>query len=287
MVRAAAQALPFIIAGLTGLAVLLFLISLQQLRRGRTGPYWRLRREAGQRGGQLFLISVTLFVIAVGLAVFTGLADAAYQRLRNALEVNDPNVVHGVVLSSATYPVIATDTPTVTLTVTPTPSETPQPETPTAKATLVPTTTETPTTSPTPTITPTASTTFENVLILTPPTSSVMPLPDAALEVISAALDVSPDGTPVNPGSEFPGQTKRVYLFIQYHDMTPGVTWTRVLYRDGVPIQGQTYSWSLEASGTSYFFFGSADGYPPGHYEVKLFVGSFEISHFVYILMDK
>jgi hypothetical protein len=159
-----------------------------------------------------------------------------------------------------------------------------QPDTPTAKATLVPTATETSTASYTPTITATASATFENVLVLTPPTSAVQLLPNAAVEIVSAALDVTTDGKPVNPGSEFPALTKRIYLFLKFHDMTPGVTWTRVLYRDDTPIQGQTYSWSMEGSGTSYFFFGSADGYPAGQYKVKIFLGSFEISHFVYIL---
>lgn len=284
MVRTLAQALPYVIAGLFGLAVLLFLISLQQLRRGRTGSYWRLRRQAGQRGGQLFLVSIGLFGLALAITLFSGLADVAYQKIKAALENNDPNVVHGVALSSATPASVETVTPPASQTATAPPTATAQPDTATAPPTASATPTLIPSASSIPTLTLTPSATFENILALTPPTSAVQPSSKASVEITNAALEVATDGTPINPGNAFTANAKRIYLFIQFHDMTPGVSLTRILYREGIPIQGQSYLWSLEASGNNYFFFGADEGYPAGHYEVKLFVGQTEVSQYTFSL---
>ena len=60
--------------------------------------------------------------------------------------------------------------------------------------------------------------------------------------------------------------------------MENGVAWSRVLYRDGVAVQGNTLLWSLGSDGSSYFFFGDEAGYTPGAYEVRLFVGDQEVS---------
>src|SRR5690349_24894871 len=101
MTKLLVSLLPYIIIGLYVIAVLAFVLSLQQLRRGRTGPYWRLRRTAGQRGGQLFLLSIALIGIASAIALFSGLADLAYRRLTGTL-VNDQNIPKGVVLPTLT-----------------------------------------------------------------------------------------------------------------------------------------------------------------------------------------
>ncbi len=284
MVRELAQALPYIIVGLFILALLLFLVSLQQLRRGRTGSYWRLRREAGQRGGQLFLISLALFVLAIAIAIFSGLGDLAYQRLRQALESNNPDIVHGVALSSATVSAPASPTPTTTKTPSPTLTRTPQPNTATPSSTPLPTSTSTPSTTYTPTVTLTPSATFEVTLAVTLPTSAVQVASTAGVDITSAALDVASDGTGVNPGNSFAAGAKRLYFFIQFHDMTPGVTLTRVLYREGIPVQAQTSLWSMDAAGSSYFFFGSEAGYPVGAYEIKLFAGQTLLSTFAFRL---
>ena len=83
--RLIATILPYVIVAMLALALALFVLALQQLRRGRTGPYWRLRRQAGERGGQLFLASVTLFGLAFALAFFSGLADLALDGIRRSL----------------------------------------------------------------------------------------------------------------------------------------------------------------------------------------------------------
>jgi hypothetical protein len=284
MLRSLVQVLPPIIAGLFGLSLLLFIIALHQLRQGRQGAYWRLRRQAGQRGGQLFLISIVFFGIALALAIFSGLGDLAYQRLKSALENSDPNALHGVALSTATSVPVVTTEPPPSRTPTSTFSPTVRPATSTATPSPPPTGTTPP--SLTPTLTYTPSPTFENVLLLTPPTSAVLPVSDAAIEITAAALDATADGKPLNPGTAFAANVKRLYVFIRFNTMTPGVTWTRVLYRDGVPIQGQSYLWSLGTDGESYFFFGSADGYQSGHYQVKIFLSTSEISRLSFTLNE-
>src|SRR5687767_7826705 len=80
-----ATLIPYLIVGLLVLAVLLFLVSLQQLRRGRRGHYWRLRRQAGLRGGRLFLLSVALFVLALSIGFFSGFTALALSRVNGLL----------------------------------------------------------------------------------------------------------------------------------------------------------------------------------------------------------
>ncbi len=279
MIEALASLLPYIIAALIGLAALLFLLSLQQLRRGRTGPYWRLRRAAGQRGGQLFLISIGLFGIAIALAVFSGLADLAYQRLTNLMQ-RDSDVPRGVVIPSLTLTLRFTLTPTSTLTLTPTPTPTHIPATETPMPSVTPTVSATSTATVLPTITLTPTATFDTVFNLTPPPSSQQPRLGAIIEITAAASAISAEGNPVDSTTNFPVGTERIYLFFNYQQMDDGIVWTRVLYRDDTPIQGGSYIWSQGESGSGFFFFGSDTGYPSGLYAVGLFLGDREISRF-------
>ena len=130
------------------------------------------------------------------------------------------------------------------------------------------------------TYTPTA--TFESVLALTPAPSQRQPRPGASIEITAAADGISPEETPVNAARQFPAGVQRIYLFIDFQQMDDGVGWSRVLFRDGVPIQGQSYLWSLDEEGSSYFFFGSDEGYPPGEYEVRLLLGDNQVSQYAF-----
>jgi hypothetical protein len=66
--------------------------------------------------------------------------------------------------------------------------------------------------------------------------------------------------------------------------MDDGVAWSRVLYRDNQPIQGQAYLWSQGQEGSSFFFFGNEDGYEAGDYQVRLFLGEEEVSRFTFTI---
>jgi hypothetical protein len=285
MTRLLVSLLPYIIIGLYVIAVLVFILSLQQLRRGRTGPYWRLRRTAGQRGGQLFLLSIALIGVASALALFSGLADLAYRRLTGTL-INDPDIPRGVVLPTLTQTLRFTTTPTA---ITPTSSVTivtasPTPTLIRPSVTLAPSATNsatlTLTTTLTPTNTPVPSATFESVLALTPQASQRQPRAGASVKITTAAQGIAADQSPVQPGTQFSAGVQRVYFFLDYQTMDDGIGWSRILFRDGIPIQGQSYLWSLGENGSSYFFFGSEEGYPPGEYQVRLFLGDQEASTF-------
>lgn len=284
--------LTYLIVGLFIVALLLFLLSIQQLRRGRKGPYWRLRRQASQRGGVMFLASIGLFAVALAMAFYSGLAALAFRGVDDFFRQGRNGLV-GVVVPTPTLTPAESDTPTPEPTATATFTETPVPTdvpTETATSTLTPTFTETSTSPPTPTITPTPtetltpSATFEQVLNLTPPVPGATARAGASIEIISASdtsavPEAPPQDTPVLPA----GLT-RIYVFISYRSMNDGAVWSRVLYRDGLPVQGQAYIWGQGASGRSLFFFGNDEGYAPGEYEARLYLGDEEVSRFAFTI---
>ena len=285
----------YTIAGLFGLAGLLLLAALQQLRVGRRGPYWRLRRQAGRRGGRLLITAVILFALALALAFYSGLAAVALRGedgLALLLGRGRPAYAGVVVPTFTATPdqtatVTDTPTPTDTATTVPTtirPTSEPATHTPTHTATLThtPTITPTATETHTPTITFTPSPTFEVTLRLTPPPSNRTPRPNASVQIIAADDTVTENQTPREPRAEFAAGITRIYLFISYERMDNGVAWSRVLYREGVPVQGQAYLWSLGEAGGSYFFFGNAAGYAAGSYEARLYLGDDEVSRFAF-----
>lgn len=286
--------LSYVIIGLFIVALILFTLSIQQLRRGRKGPYWRIRRQASQRGGVMFLASIGLFAVAFALAFYSGLAAIAFRGVDAFFRQQRDGLV-GVVVPTLTPTPAESDTPTpvptatATFTATAVPTETDVP-TDTPTSTLTPTQTETPTDTPTPTITLTPtltltpSATFERVLNLTPPAPGVTPRAGASLQIISAAdTPAVPEGTP-RAAPALPAGLKRIYVFISYRSMNDGAVWSRVLYRDGLPVQGQAYLWSQGASGQSLFFFGNDAGYAQGEYEVRLYLGDEEASRFAFTI---
>jgi hypothetical protein len=161
---------------------------------------------------------------------------------------------------------IASTPPTATATETQTPSVTP-----------TPTSTATPTLTPTVTSTPTPTPTLPGSINLTPPPSALQPPPGALVEIVAASD--SAEGLPL---THFEPGTRRIFSFITFEGMRNGITWSRVLIRDGVPIQGGTYPWALGEAGDSFFFFGREGGYPPGNYEVRLFLGEAEVNRLTF-----
>jgi hypothetical protein len=287
-----ATILTYVIAGLFITALLMFLVALQQLRRGRRGSYWRLRRQASQRGGVLFLASVGLFTVAAALAFYSGLAAIAVRGVDDFFRRRNTGLVGVVVLTSTPG-----DPPTITLSPTPTDTATPtpipsatapptDPPTATLTSTATPTATDTPTPSitPTPTETFTPTATVDSVLNLTPPAPGSTARPSAQIDITAASARITPDGTPLEAGTTFSAGIQRIYLFFSYADMDANVVWSRVLYRDGQPVQGQAYLWSGASSGQHFFFFGNEDGYPAGDYEARVYLGTDEISRYAFVV---
>lgn len=279
-----ASFLSTLIIGLCAIAGLLFLLSLTQLRRGRTSPYWRMRRAAGQRGGQLFLLSMALFVLAFILAFFGGFLDFALDQQNSPAPTAD---VQGTVDAAVSIAIAETSTalfeqllgaPTVG---TPTAGASPTPSTgtptahaatttPTATITASPTATATPTATVTPSATPSPAPTFASSINLTPPPNSLPAADDAQISITALSDEINADWTAPDIKTTFPASTRRIYVFVEFAGMADGVGYVRALYHNGAVIQASAHIWRSGASGATFFFFGSANGYPSGSYEIRL-----------------
>lgn len=101
--RELAQLLPYIITGVFGVALVLFVIAFQQVRLSRNGENWQIRRRAGQWGGWLSLIAIILIVVGVAMLFYSGLAALAFPQLSQVL-FNQPqdSGFYGVVLPTFT-----------------------------------------------------------------------------------------------------------------------------------------------------------------------------------------
>ena len=257
------EALPYLTGALFGLALLAFLGALRLFRRSRTDAYWRRRREAGRHGLRL----MTLAVVLAGLSGFmcVGTALVAWLGEDEAAPTHTPAAVVPSPTASveSTFPPSETP-PTASPAFTAPALPTAPPETVVVVVTATPVATATPTPFPTftqeaaPALTQTAATPAED---------------DGRLSITALDDRISDDLQPINPRVTFVAGTPRIYVFLRYADMTPGVLWRRALYRDGELVESTDYTWGQDAQGTTYFFFGSAEGFAEGSYEVRVFVG--------------
>lgn len=275
---------------LFGAALTTFLLSLHQLRRARVGPYWRLRRAAGQRGGQLFLIAVTLFGFAFALAFFSGwaaivLPDVFAPRSLSATETASSANVEATVAAAINATLTALPTPANTEQMSEPETESPAlpteviitPDTPTSRPTDTPSPTATST--PAPTATPAPPSAFQGLFRLTTPVVSGAPVPeDARLILVAAAADIDTEGDPVDERTAFEPDIQRIYFFFSHENMADSVPWTRILYHDGVPVYGRNSLWNGDADGEGFFYVGVSEGYPEGVYEMRLMIAGTEVS---------
>lgn len=238
------------------LGLLLFLVSLRLFRRSRTDVFWRRRREAGQRGWRLFLVAFLLFIVG-GVSCVTTLA------LMLLSDDTDTATETTNTASSGVTPPEYSPTAAETIASTPIPPEVTVDTTPTAII-ITATPAHTPTETPFPTFTP-------NV---TPLISTVTPHPMAEIMIVGLDDQISDDLMPIDPRTSFEAGITRLYMFVAFRNMTQGVLWHRNLYQDGELIDSNSYLWGLETEGNSYFFFGSDNGFEPGTYEIRVFIGN-------------
>jgi hypothetical protein len=102
----------------------------------------------------------------------------------------------------------------------------------------------------------------------------VPPPADAHFEFWTLAESVDADNQPVNPSTQFPAGTERVYLFFEYDGLLPNVLWTTVWYENGELLSGGTSLWDSEKpAGQWHTFLEFPGGYPVGEYEVQVWLG--------------
>lgn len=162
--------------------------------------------------------------------------------------------------------------PTLTATLTPTFTATFSP-TPTLTMSFTPTPTETVTL--TPSHTPTPTNTLIPVSILNAPTleSSVTPLAGARFTIYALDTQISGDGMPVAPAIDFGAGFTRIYYFVSSTRLTKGVVWRRELWRGDTLLQNSEYLWAHAEDGNSFYFFGLSEGFQPGEYQIRLYIG--------------
>jgi hypothetical protein len=261
------EAFPYITVALFGLALLLMVLSIRLFRRSRTDVFWRRRREAGQRGWRLFLLSAVILIAS-------GLACAA--TALNAWLPDDNKKRTTPTTAAAEISTLPPDEATAfQLTASPSPL-------PTATAEPQSTPILTPADTPTPVVIIVTSTPMVALATASQPTftpnapplvSSITPEPDAQITITALDDQISSDYQAITPRSTFDTGTTRIYLFVQFQNMTPGVLWRRELYYDNSLLEEHSYLWGSETQGDGYFFFGSGSGFVPGSYEVRLYIG--------------
>lgn len=173
-----------------------------------------------------------------------------------------------------------TFTPTATFTLTFTPTVTPSPTpsaTPTQTFTPTATPTETPTATPTSTPTPSAtpSPTLIPLSLLSAPTlhSSVTPSAQARLSITALGTRLSDSGQLANTQPPFRSPVTRLYFAVRAENVQNGVLWRRELWHNGALMQAATFLWGMRGDGQAVFFFGQAEGFPAGSYEIRLYLG--------------
>jgi|GEM_PF-743851 len=233
--------IPYVLSIVVLIAVLNAVINL---RRSKRAPYFRIRQDASIAGWRW--IGVTLLaLIGIGLGLYARRAvdPPMLSRLLN------PGVE-----ATPTFEVLLIETDemaTSDITGTDGMSELPPTITPAQPTAIRPT--------------PPPIATIE---------SPVTPSADAAVLITDISSDISATLKPVNPGQIFPAGIQRIYFFFEFSSLADGVSWSRVLLRNGEIVRSESEEWARGTSGEAYHWFSAQGGWPAGEYEIQLYVGT-------------
>ncbi len=245
LLAAAAYAAPYV-SGL--LIVIAFISAYLNFRETRRAPYFRLRRAASIRGWRwsaVLVVSIVVLVVSL--------------RVRRALPPPDMGALRSA--SAPTLSPTATSAP---------PTATPAP--PNSTTAPQPTVTDTP--AP-PTATPTEEPTSPSEAASTAETASpaITPLGEPSLAITDFSSGISPEGAAVGFGAEFPAGLQRIYCWFRYSGMTGDLTWQRMLFLNRIMIREEVGEWEADESGVGYYYFTAQNGWAPGQYEARFYIG--------------
>lgn len=231
------QGLLYLTLGLLAAFCATVLLGWSQLRSATRLRYYILRREQVFSGWRLIIIGLICAVAA--LVVQVAGRRAAY----------------------AVFPPTPSLTPSPTVTATPTITQTP-------------TITLTPSISPEPSITPTPPATGTPVL---PPEASVFVAlgtvtPNAEAAFSSIEFSDRLFYPAVNPQTSFTNPDGTLYGIFSYDHLDPGVPWTALWYRGNEMVCYESKLWDGSTGGYG-FAECTLETWPPGEYEVQIFVG--------------
>jgi hypothetical protein len=227
---------------LFGLGAALCFVAISRSRRtARTTGFGFVREQSESRAKRLLILSMILLMLTIASGGLWGVS------------VQKPELL-----------------PTVYPTATSTDIPSPTPRTPTA--TFTPT--HTPTVTPTPTSTPIPPDASLPPALLTPfPSPAVTPGPDATLVELVLASGEENDA-PINPSTNFPPGTERVYAFLTFDGMARNVPWVHTWYAevDGqmVEVWSNVELWAYDgARGKAWRYLNCQ----PGRYELHIYIG--------------
>ena len=221
------------------------LVAARYAREARISQFYFTREQARIKMGRVMILVGFLVVVTVVLAILLT-ASNTFTRVAQA----SPTPTSTLSPTTPATAIVATASPT-------TPVLTPTPKT-------------TATASPSPTVIPTVGTPSS---ALTPIVGAETPSPDATLGEITLARDVTDDNKPKDPGTVFPAGISRLYAFFDYQNLSNGVLWTQVWYREGKEIGSESGLWEWGSYGTAWIFLKPVGGYSRGEYEVRLYIG--------------
>lgn len=229
-------------------------------------------------------ISQTVQLVAIGLFLGLGLttwqgirllvgarALRFYSLRRERVSLGWRLILLGVGLGLAGLSVQFLGTRAVFAIIVPTPSVTPSPApslTPTI--TLTPSVTLTPLASNTPTVTPTPSIPEELSLTFN---DTVTPDANAAFSPILIAPRLDLSNGPLGASETFRNPPRRLYGAFTYNNLRDGERWTALWYMGSQRICSESKPWDGGTGGYGYTECAPLQGWPPGDYEVQMFLG--------------
>ncbi len=283
--------IPYGVGGWFGVSLLLLLGALYNLWRRKTAIVWRNRHKADQRGQRLLYWSVTNLIASTMVIVVGGSVIVSFGYVEEFFPPRSPYDMEGVavaVLPSPTRPADASPTSLPTLVTvaaqvgaqasvaTTTSTVAPLSLTATPSRTATPSPNVRPSTTPTATLSPLAR------VGVTPPTAAVPLNTGADLRVVAVDDEMTDAGVPVDPATTFAAGVPALHFFTSYRELSPGVVWAWVLYRNGVPVEGDAEVWGESANGLAWFTYVVPGGYLIGEYEMRLFLNTQQVSRYAF-----
>ena len=217
--------------------------------KSRRAAYYGLRQEAIRQMRRRGLITLIVLIIFAAAAVFIRLQPP-------------PPALPPVAIISSPTPIPPSLTPTPTRL----PSSTP---TPTATAVISPTPTLLPTSTLLPSSTPQVTVPPQ---LLTPLPSAITPAPNARLTFNTFASVLDTNNNPVDPGLTFPAGSRSVRVFFRAANVSNGVTWSVLCYKNGRLVDSFAGPWQWGTRAQNARAFCAIDG-SPGAYQVTAYLG--------------
>jgi S1-C subfamily serine protease len=94
----------------------------------------------------------------------------------------------------------------------------------------------------------------------------------ARFSSIEFGTDLSASGRPKAPGILFPAGSTEIYAAFQYENITPGVEWSTIWYRDGRMLSDDTADWYADEEGTTWVLLEDPRGLDEGIYRLELYL---------------